>query len=105
MGGGSCPAIAYGLNQGLNRLGERMMRPQFGSGLEGFVFDPNDANLSGRIEFYVRRAIELWEPRVEVQEVKTIPQGNRIDIDVRYVVPATNREDNLAFPFFLGDLP
>ena len=87
------------------RLGERVMRPQFGSGLENFVFDHNDANLAGRIEFYVRRALELWEPRVEVQEVRATPQGNRIDIDVRYVVLATNREDNLVFPFFVGDLP
>ncbi|MBI2930628.1 MAG: GPW/gp25 family protein [Planctomycetes bacterium] len=87
------------------RLAERVMRPQFGSGLENFVFDRNDANLAGRIEFFVRRALELWEPRVEVQEVKATPEGNRIDIDVRYVVLATNREDNLVFPFFVGDLP
>ena len=87
------------------RLGERIMRPEFGCGLEEYVFDPNDAALAGRVEFHVRRALELWEPRVEVKEVKAAPDGRRMDIDVRYVVRATNREDNLVFPFFSGDLP
>ena len=40
-----------------------------------------------------------------VQEVRAVPQGVRIDIDIRYAVRATNREDNLVFPFFVGDLP
>ena len=88
-----------------NHLGERVMRPEFGSGLERFVFDASDAALAGRVEFFVRQALELWEPRIEVREVKAVPDGPRVEIDVRYVVRATNREDNLVFPFFTGDLP
>lgn len=86
-------------------LGERVMRPEFGSGLENFVFDPNDAALVGRVEFFIRQALALWEPRIGVREVRATPQGQRIDVDVRYIVRATNREDNLVFPFFVGDLP
>lgn len=87
------------------RLGERVMRPEFGSALENFVFDPNNADLVGRIEFFIRQALELWEPRIDLQEVRAVPQGTRTDLDIRYVVRATNREDNLVFPFFVGDLP
>jgi hypothetical protein len=36
------------------RLGERAMRPEFGCGAGDLVFDPNDANLAGRIEFQGR---------------------------------------------------
>jgi hypothetical protein len=87
------------------RLGERTMRPEFGSGLADLVFDPNDANLAGRIEFLVRKALERWEPRILVKEVRARPAGERMEIDVRYIVRQTNREDNVVVPFFTGALP
>jgi hypothetical protein len=87
------------------RLGERAMRPEFGSGLADLVFDPNDANLAGRIEFLVRKALERWEPRIVVKEVRAQPAGERMEIDVRYIVRQTNREDNVVVPFFTGALP
>lgn len=67
------------------RLGERTIRPEFGSGLADLVFDPNDANLAGRIEFLVRKALERWEPRILVKEVQARPAGERMEIDVRYI--------------------
>lgn len=87
------------------RLGERVMRPEFGSGLADLVFDPNDANLAGRIEFFVRKALERWEPRIALKEVRARPAGERMEIDVRYIVRQTNREDNVVVPFFAGTLP
>ncbi|MBI2192019.1 MAG: GPW/gp25 family protein [Planctomycetes bacterium] len=87
------------------RLGERVMRPEFGSGLADLVFDPNDANLAGRIEFLVRKALERWEPRILLKEVRARPAGERMEIDVRYIVRQTNREDNVVVPFFSGELP
>lgn len=87
------------------RLGERVMRPGFGSALESFVFDPNGAELAGRVEFFVKEALALWEPRIELQEVRATPSGTRIDIDIRYVIRATGREDNFVYPFFVGGLP
>jgi len=87
------------------RLGERVMRPEFGSALADLVFDPNDANLAGRIEFFVRKALERWEPRIALKEVRARPAGERMEIDVRYIVRRTNREDNVVVPFFAGALP
>jgi hypothetical protein len=87
------------------RLGERAMRPEFGSGLADLVFDPNDANLAGRIEFLVRKALERWEPRIVLKEVRARPAGERMEIDVRYIVRQTNREDNVVVPFFSRELP
>jgi Bacteriophage baseplate protein W len=87
------------------RLGERVMRPEFGSALADLVFDPNDANLAGRIEFFVRKALERWEPRIALKEVRARPEGERMEIDVRYIVRQTNREDNVVVPFFAGALP
>jgi len=87
------------------RLGERVMRPEFGCGIGDLVFDPNDSNLAGRIEFFARKALERWEPRIEVKEVSVHSYEARIEIDVRYVIRQTNREDNVVVPFFTGEMP
>jgi len=87
------------------RLGERVMRPEFGTALGELVFDPNDANLAGRIEFLVRKALERWEPRIALKEVRARGAGERMEIDVRYIVRRTNREDNVVVPFFAGAHP
>jgi phage baseplate assembly protein W len=89
----------------ITRLGERVMRPEFGCAIGDLVFDPNDAGLAGRIEFFVRKALERWEPRITVKVVAVTNLGERIEIDVRYIIRQTNREDNIVIPFFAGGLP
>jgi uncharacterized protein len=49
--------------------GERLMRPEYGSHLHRLVFAPNDDTTAGLAIHYVKRAIERWEPRVEVLDV------------------------------------
>ncbi len=87
------------------RLGERAMRPEFGTALGDLLFDPNDANLAGRIEFLVRKALERREPRVALKEVRARQAGERVEIDVRCIVRQTNREDNVVIPFFSVEFP
>ncbi len=82
-------------------LGEREMRPDFGCGVHELAFDPGDASLTGKARFYVRNALERWEPRIEVESVEARLEGNRLTVDVRYVVRATNRRDNLVYPYYL----
>ena len=61
--------------------------------------------MSGKVEFFVRKALERWEPRIALKEVRALPAGERMEIDVRYIVRQTNREDNVVVPFFAGALP
>src|SRR3954466_15064448 len=49
--------------------GERPMRPGFGCGGHGFVFDTIDAATVGRLETEIRSALDRWEPRIEVVKV------------------------------------
>src|SRR5687767_9540813 len=46
--------------------GERVMRPRYGCELNRLIFQPNDATTAGLAVHYVRRAIERFEPRVEI---------------------------------------
>jgi uncharacterized protein len=84
--------------------GERPMRPEFGCRIQDHLFSPmNDATLAA-IANDVRRALEVWEPRIDVEEVKVL--FNRHDlgmahIDVGYRIRGYNDERNLVFPFYV----
>lgn len=48
------------------RPGERIMRPTYGCELYRLIFSPNDETTAGLAIHYVRRALERWEPRIEI---------------------------------------
>lgn len=81
-------------------LGERVMRPDFGCAVHDLVFDPNDASLVGKVEFYVANALERWEPRIDVRRVDATVEEERMLVDAEFLVRETNRIDNFVFPFF-----
>ncbi len=84
--------------------GERPMRPEFGCGLNEFVFAPADATTAGRIAYEVRRSLERWEPRIEVSDVQVeiAPgDGSVLYIDISYAIRGTNDPRNLVFPFYV----
>lgn len=74
-------AIAQALRLLLaTRPGERVMRPEYGCHLDRLVFAPNDSSTAGLAMHYVRRAIERWEPRVEVTDVRAAPGDDRAGV-------------------------
>lgn len=87
----------------LTYLGERPMRPLFGSRLRDFIFHGVSQTSSVLIAQEVKRAIESCEPRVVVDSVEALPMDGAyggFDIDIRYTVKATNDEGNLLVPFY-----
>jgi len=85
---------------------ERVMRPDFGAGLNEFVFEPINATTRALIQHRVEEALVTWEPRIEVERVAVaqaseMPQ--RIDITIEYRVRATNVFYNLVYPFYLQE--
>jgi phage baseplate assembly protein W len=86
--------------------GERVMRPDFGAGLDDFLFEPASATTRERVRARVETALIDWEPRIDLVEIKVAVAGtlrNRLDIDVRYRVRATNTLHNLVYPFYLDE--
>ena len=86
-------------------IGERFMRPEFGSGLRRVVFEPNEAVARGLLRHYIYEAIRRWEPRVELMGLEF--DDPRIDAG-RHLLPArifyriirSQVEDNLVYPFY-----
>ncbi len=86
--------------------GERVMRPDFGSGLHAMVFEPVNYTTLALVKQRVEHALVMWEPRIDVREVKVTTNDaarNRLDIDIGYQVRATNTFYNLVYPFYLQE--
>ncbi len=70
------------------RPGERLMRPQFGGGLERFLHEPNSLTTRRQIRDLITESLQRWEPRilldrVDVWEVDERPDTVRVEIAYR----------------------
>lgn len=86
--------------------GERLMRPDFGAGLNEFVFEPVSPTTMALIENRVREALIAWEPRIDVIEVKVTSdtsERNKLFIEMTYQTRVTNTRHNLVYPFYLQE--
>ena len=84
--------------------GERLMRPEFGCRIWELMFEPINANTLGLMREAVREAVGRWEPRVNLDDVRLVPdQGSvvRVMIHIDYVVRTTNDRRNLVYPFYV----
>jgi phage baseplate assembly protein W len=86
--------------------GERVMRPDFGAGLNAFLFEPVNTTTIELVRNRVREALVDWEPRIDVEEVSVTSDPamrSKLLIEVRYRVRATNAHHNLVYPFYLEE--
>jgi phage baseplate assembly protein W len=84
--------------------GERVMRPDFGCGINDLVFAVNNAATATAVTRAVREALATWEPRIDVLDVYAAPdpsQDNLMNIEINYQVRSTNSRFNLVYPFYL----
>jgi phage baseplate assembly protein W len=86
--------------------GERVMRPDFGSGLKDFVFGTTDETTMRLLESDITQAITVWEPRVtdvEVEAKLDESQSGRLLLSITYTVRSTNNLFNQVYPFYLDE--
>jgi phage baseplate assembly protein W len=84
-------------------LGERIYRPDFGCRLSELVFAPLNTQTLLLIRLYVEEALIKWEPRIEVEAVRTEPDPvrGRVDITILYHPKASHDSRSLVYPFYL----
>lgn len=85
--------------------GERVMRPAYGCKLDQLVFMPNDETTLGLAIHLVRKALEQWEPRIEIKKLDAEFNKNdpaRMDIVLDYRVRSTSSVDSLMVPINLS---
>jgi uncharacterized protein len=83
-------------------LGERVYRPDFGCRLSELAFAPLNNDTLLRIRLYVIEALQTWEPRIEVDEVRADPDtAGRVDIIVNYRLKSCPDPYSFVYPFYL----
>lgn len=79
----------------LTGRGERVMRPDFGTGLMALVFEPNDDILAELVKLEVSTAIGKFEPRVLIQDIVVAREDSHVIITLYFVVTATNQQQSV----------
>ena len=84
-------------------LGERVYRPNFGSRLSELVFAPLNRETLLLLRLYVQEALEMWEPRIILREVRTHPDPirGRVELEIIYQPKDSFESRSLVYPFYL----
>jgi Bacteriophage baseplate protein W len=79
-------------------LGERVNRPDFGSGLLQLVFAPNSPELAASVRVTVMGALQRWLGDViEVRDLAVTSQDATLEVALQYVVRATGAVQTATF--------
>jgi phage baseplate assembly protein W len=84
-------------------IGQRVMRPTFGSRLHELVFARSSPTTWGLAELYASEALRFWEPRIEVIDVvaETSPEDRELlNVHIHYRVKSSHDERSLVYPFY-----
>jgi len=78
--------------------GERVNRPDFGSGLLQMVFAPNSQELAAALQFTVQASLQRWLGDViDVQSLEVVSEDASLCITVQYVVRRTGEARTETF--------
>lgn len=88
------------------KMGERLLRPNFGCNLHKLLFEPINVQFLTFIKSYIEQSILLHEPRIRLQKVD-INTEDQLDgilrIEVSYIIRATNSPNNFVYDFYLEE--
>lgn len=80
------------------RKGEKVGKPQYGTSLWDFIFEPNTRDVQVQLEDEIRR-IAAQDPRIILNYVKAYPQENGILLEVELAVTPFNQAELLSIFF------
>jgi phage baseplate assembly protein W len=86
----------------LTQRGERILQPEFGSGLHEILFDFNNDDIEGKIEDAINAAFEQWLPYVTiadivVEQTDALKDRNRVNISLTFQVNGSADLNEVTF--------
>ena len=88
------------------KLGERIMRPDYGCVIHNRLFDKLDPSILDVLTFELTQNIGIIEPRIIVEKIdinKTNINNGLIEIIVDYTIITTNVRDNIVYPYYINE--
>lgn len=78
--------------------GERVNRPDFGSGLLQMVFAPNSPELAAALQHTIQAGIQRWlGDLIEVRKLDVTSQDSTLRVELQYLVRRTDESQNEIF--------
>ncbi len=72
--------------------GERVNRPDFGSGLRQLVFAPNSQELAATVQFTLQAALQRWLGDViDIQELDVSSTDSALTVNLVYIIKLTGQ--------------
>lgn len=86
----------------LTKKGERILQPEFGSGLQELLFDFNDDSLETKIEETINEALETWLPYVtvdsiDIEQTNELKDRNRVNVSITFAVAGNPELNEVTF--------
>ena len=86
----------------LTKRGERVLQPEFGSGLQELLFEPNVDNLEDRIEDTINESLAKWLPYVTAEQINIeatneLKDDNRLNVSIDFRIGDNINLENLTF--------
>jgi len=77
--------------------GERVNRPDFGSGLLQMVFAPNSPELAAALQFTTQAALQQYlGSLIEVRTLNVTADGASLTVEIQYILRATGESKDLT---------
>jgi phage baseplate assembly protein W len=78
--------------------GERVNRPDFGSGILQLIFAPNSPELAAALQFTIQAGLQQWLGDViEVQALDVTSEDSQLRVDLQYIVRRTGEQRTEIF--------
>lgn len=78
--------------------GERVNRPDFGSGVLQLVFAPNSPELAATVQVTLQAAVQRWLGDViELRDLEVEAMDSSLSIVMKYTIRRTNEEQTQTF--------
>jgi phage baseplate assembly protein W len=86
----------------LTKKYERLMQPQFGSGLQELLFEINDEEFAEKIENTIVDTMALWLPyinvdSIDIQQSNQLKNANTVEISISFRVGETQNLESVTF--------
>lgn len=85
------------------RVGERVMRPDFGTDLHNLVYHNMDLTARTQLRAAIERAVLYWEPRITLNKVSfdmSEERSGKLSILLEYTIRQTNSRGNIVYPYY-----
>lgn len=78
--------------------GERVNRPDFGSGLQQLIFAPTSPEIAAALQFSLQATLQRWlGDLIELQKLEVTSVESTLSIFIQYVVRRTQQQQSTKF--------